>query len=111
MMERRDMTSSTGLEVNLTTAEEHQAAGQCPHSPSINRVQLKKQPFLGVFLKSCNVCFPFSLSRIDYLSQCSLESLPVCLSPEEGQCQPVCLKVLVKCKSFKYTTWKCRGVV
>ena len=38
-------------------------------------------------LKSCNVCFPFSLSRIDYLSQCSLESLPVCLSPEEGQFQ------------------------
>ena len=59
----------------------------------------KKQPFLGVFLKSCNVCFPFSLSRVDYLSRCSLESLPVCLSPEEGQCQPVCPKVLVKCKS------------
>ena len=43
--------------------------------------------------------FPFSLSRVDYLSQCNLESLPVCLSPEVGQCQQVCPKVLVKCKS------------
>ena len=59
----------------------------------------KNNPFWAFFLKSCNVCFPFSLSRIDYLSQCSLESLPVCLSPEEGQFQPVCPKVLVKCKS------------
>ena len=57
MMERRDMTSSTGLELNLTTAEEHQATGQCPQSPSINRVQLKKQPFLGVFFKKLQCVF------------------------------------------------------
>ena len=56
------------------------------HHPS-TKCNWKKQPFLGIFFKSCNVCFPVSLSRIDYLSQCSLESLPVCLSPEEGQFQ------------------------
>ena len=36
---------------------------------------------------------------------------PVSLSSEEGQCQPVSPKLLVKCKSFKYTTCKCKGVV
>ena len=38
-------------------------------------------------------------------------SKSVSLSPEEGQCQPVCPKVFVKCKYFKYTIWKCRRVV
>ena len=44
------MTSSTGLEVKLTTAEEHPATDQCPHSPSINEVQLEKNnPFWAFF--------------------------------------------------------------
>ena len=58
------MISSTGLEVKLTTVEEHQATGQCLPSPSINGVQLKKQPFLGVLLKVAMCVFHFHF--LDY---------------------------------------------
>ena len=51
------MTSSTGLEVKLTTTEEHQAPVQCPHSPSINEVQLKKNnPFWAFFSSKVAMC-------------------------------------------------------
>ena len=49
--------SSTGLEFKLTTAEEHQAPVQCPHSPSINEVQLKKTTLFGRFFKKLQCVF------------------------------------------------------
>ena len=54
----------------------------------------------------CHVTSGFSQNQLDTPGQLTLGNikwlqcqLAVSLSPEEGQCQPVCPKVLVKCKS------------
>ena len=59
----------------------------------------------------CHVTSGFSQNQLDTPGQSTLGNikclqcqLAVGLSPEEGQCQTVYPKVLVKCKSFKYTT-------